>query len=110
MIRAMVVVCVVALACGCNRNKDSSSATGAPQMNDAKALLKHPVDFKAISAKVLGLSTRELRELLGPPDDVLTNHPSLGFAWVYSYPIPGEKKNNGNVIFVIRNDRVVQVT
>lgn len=87
---------MAALVSGCGQ----SGATKPSASNPKGYLQTDPVDKKGFESAVLGRTTREITELLGPPKEVL-NERTLG--WVYSVP------NTSSVILLFRDDKVVEV-
>jgi hypothetical protein len=76
---------------------------------DPKTYLRDPVNKKAFEAAVMGKSTREVTELLGPPDQVLHN-PDLGLEWIYHLNrSPDGKKWTGYFILIVGNDHITAV-
>lgn len=85
------------VAFGCNKSGDTNSS----KPDDVKSYLNTPVNKPAFEKAILGRSTREVTDMLGPPKSVVRGEKSLG--WVY------RSSKGESVILMIDNDRVSQV-
>lgn len=97
-----LTVFVALLAIGCGKSKETSSTESSGE--NAKALLKDPISRADFEKAVLGRSTREITELLGPPLHVVTGEKTTG--WQYR---PNAENSRSGAILIFREDRVVKV-
>lgn len=96
---------------------DTAPATAAPDAKptakaDVRSYLRDPINRKAFEQVVMGKSTREVTEMLGPPSRVMNNL-DAGLGWVYETPpvtaYQKSKRQAGNVILILRSDHVAQI-
>lgn len=106
MLRKLLLFCAVLAFTGCNRNKQDSGQPAQQNRADANSLLVQPFDKKAFDEKILGLSTREIREQLGAPYETV-RVPGMGFCWRYNFPEPTKPKQGSCVFVSIENDRAI---
>lgn len=126
-VSAAVLAGVVGLASGVLIGRAASNAPAGPgappavvaapdakpaAKADPKTYLRDPVNRKAFEQAVMGKSTREVTEMLGPPSRVMNNL-DAGQGWVYETPpvtaYQKSKKQAGNVILILRSDHVSQI-
>jgi hypothetical protein len=103
MLRLSLVLLFALPLVGCSKLPSPSASP------DVKSYLSHPVNKPAFEKAVLGRSTKEINDLLGPPAQ--SENSSGGLGWVYHYTAERNLKDKSlsTVVLLFQNNAVYKV-